>query len=346
MGRVVSTQKVSKKNQVTASRFLLAAALLLASPHAHAQASASSAERASEYVGDAKKAFSEGRMHEALRAFRDAWALEQSPEIAANLAIIEAKFGKHRDAAEHFRFALSHISTAATDEQKRAIADGLDAEKREVVTLTLSVRPAGVVISIDGVAMPLTDEVYVTEGTHTLVASLSGYESTTVPINSFAGTTLPVAINLRRLDMATHGSVAAVPQMETTLGKSSRPPSLVPVFIGGGIAVVGAALGTVFLLKAGSAENAATAKSNALPPGNTACGTGTPFGADCQALHHANAEVDKDRNIAVAGFVVGGAAAAGVLTYWLWPRKLSTKLPETSAFAVPGHAQLAARWAW
>lgn len=335
-------------NQSTASQVLLALGLLLASPVARAQASAADAERASAFVSDAKKAFSEGRTHDALRAFRDAWALEKTPEIAANLAIIEAKFGQHRDAAEHFRFALSHLSTNATHEQKQAIAAGLDAEKREVVTLTIAGSPAGATVSIDGVEAPIADEVYVSEGSHTLVAALPGYESATVPINALAGTTIPVAFSLKKLAIAAGPSGAASLPSQTSSASDHawHSPSLVPVFIGGGIAVVGVALGTVFLLKAGKAEDTANAKTKELPAVDNACGSGTPFTDKCQALHQANVDVDTNRNLAVASFVVGGAAAAGALAYWLWPRGNSSKLPEASAFVAPGYAELRARWAW
>jgi hypothetical protein len=93
-----------------------------------ASASATDAQRAAELVAGAKAARAAGDVHQALRAFRDAWELTKTPEIAANLAVVEASFGHHRDAAEHFQFALAHLPPTATVEQQQAVAAGLDEE--------------------------------------------------------------------------------------------------------------------------------------------------------------------------------------------------------------------------
>jgi thioredoxin-like negative regulator of GroEL len=90
--------------------------------------SATDATRVKALVEQAKSAFSAGKMHDALRGFRDAWDLAKTPEIAANLAIVEASLGQHRNAAEHFQFALSHLSPSATVDQRQAVAAGLDTE--------------------------------------------------------------------------------------------------------------------------------------------------------------------------------------------------------------------------
>src|SRR6187401_3781280 len=63
-----------------------------------ASASTTDAKRAAELVAAAKAARAAGDVHQALRGFRDAWDLTKTPEIAANLAVVEASFGHHRDA--------------------------------------------------------------------------------------------------------------------------------------------------------------------------------------------------------------------------------------------------------
>ena len=101
---------------------LLAATLIVG--HAQAQNGADS-ERANVLFKKGKLAFNAGKYDDALRIYTEAWSLKKSPDIAANLAQTESELGKHRDAAEHYAFALAHLLPSSTDEQKVALAEGL-----------------------------------------------------------------------------------------------------------------------------------------------------------------------------------------------------------------------------
>jgi hypothetical protein len=164
-----------------------------------ASASVTDAQRAAEFVAAAKAARAAGDVHQALRKFRDAWALTKTPEIAANLAVVEASFGHHRDAAEHFQFALSHLPPTATAEQAQAVAAGLDEEKRYVVTLAIRGVPAGARIFVDGALAGIAPELrdsYVDPGLHAVRAEAAGHQSMTRSVQASAGTTveLPLAL--------------------------------------------------------------------------------------------------------------------------------------------------------
>src|SRR5450432_3319923 len=128
------------------------ACLLLASASAslaHAQPDASDSDRANLLFKKGKVAFNDGKYEDALRVYSEAWRLKQSPDIAANLAQTESELGKHRDAAEHFAFALAHLLPSSTDEQKKALAEGLEIEKRSVGTLHVTLEPADAALSVD-----------------------------------------------------------------------------------------------------------------------------------------------------------------------------------------------------
>jgi PEGA domain len=310
-----------------------------------ASANASDADRAAAFFEQAKEDFAADRVHEALRGFRDAWQLSKTSEIAANLAIVEVAFKHHRDAAEHFRYALSHLSPNATAEQKQAIVSGLDTAKQQVLTLVIQGPPAGANISIDGVVIgraPLVDDVYVEPRAHDMRVDATGYQAMTRPIDGSAGTTLAVQLELKAIEVG--------PRLDRIVSQPpalhrAKTPSTIPLFVGGGVAVVGAVFGTIFLVKAGNAEDDATGKRNALPETN-ACGTGTPHISECNALRNANTAVDRNRNLGVVGLVVGGAAAGGALLYWFWPRNHVASEPEASAIVLPGYAAVRAKWNW
>ncbi|HEY5374155.1 MAG TPA: PEGA domain-containing protein [Polyangiaceae bacterium] len=343
--------KVHKSLTKRSVAIAMVAATLVFSSRVGAQAG-SGDPGADTFVAEAKAALAAGNAHEALHGFREAWALAKTPEIAGNLAIIEASFGRHRDAAEHFQFALSHLPSDATTEQKQAVAAGLDTEKQQVVTLVIRGAPVGARLSIDGEPFgtaPYTDNLYAEPGRHDVRAEALGYQSLTERVDGSAGVTLAVQLALRPVDASPTATSSERQGQE--LGteqpglRTTAKPSPVVLVVGGGVTVAGAALGAVFLLKANTAQDEASSDRGKLPEVN-ACGLGTPHGAQCSALHNANVAVDRDRNVAVASFVVGGAAAAGSLVYWLWPRAKAPTDAVASAIVSPGYAAIQARWSW
>ena len=350
--------KDHKLLMVRTATVAIVAAVLATAPRAgaqsgedHSSGTTQDDKRAAALVAQAKAAVAAGNAHEALRGFRDAWELAKTPEIAGNLATIEASLGRHRDAAEHFQFALSHLPRGATTEQKQAVAAGLDTEKQQVVTLVVRGAPVGARLSVDaqivGIA-PYTDNLYVEVGRHDILAEAPGYRSLTQTITgSDVGATIAVQLALSPLeasgptvpsDRQEHAAVA--PPVIDTAAK----PSPVLVLVGGGVALVGAVVGTVFLLKANTALDEASQERAGLP-GDNACFGASSHTAQCTALHDANVAVDRDRNIATASFVVGGAAAVGSLVYWLWPRPHAPS-GRVGAIVTPGYAAVQARWSW
>jgi hypothetical protein len=308
--------------------------------------------RVVELVDQAKLDFAAGMAHDALLGFREAWALSKTPEIAANLAIVEAGFGHHRDAADHFRFALLHLSARTTAAQRRAVATGLDAEKAHVLTLKVESVPATAHISIDGqpsTGAPSADELYVEPGRHQIHADALGYQSVTLSVDGAAGITLPVQVELQPIDghseseAGVHAQMSAAPPKASAL-RDSHSPSTLPLIVGGSLAVLGVTVGTIFLVKASSASDEVSNARSALP-GNSACSAGTTATSQCNALHDALVSQSRDQSIGAAGLVVAGAATAGTLLYWLWPRSQNSS---ATAYAIvsPGYAAVHANWTW
>ncbi|MEO6602723.1 MAG: tetratricopeptide repeat protein, partial [Polyangiaceae bacterium] len=220
---------------------------------------ASDSERATSLFKKGKVAFNAGRFTDALRIYNEAWSLKTSPDIAANLAQAESELGKHRAAAEHFAYALAHILPSSTDEQKQALADGLEVEKKEIGSLHVTLEPADSSLTIDDVAvtLPAAGDVYVEPGEHHASVTHEGYESHQETLNVSKGGARVLWIKLDQPEA--HAGAAPTPAYDLAPVDSEPPPStesssrsIVPVVVGGGLVVAGAAVGVAFLLSGNS----------------------------------------------------------------------------------------------
>ena len=321
------------------SQGLACASLLIATAlvgPAHADGAADS-DRANLLFKKGKAAFNAGKYSDALRIYTEAWSLKQSPDIAANLAQTESEFGKHRDAAEHFAFALAHILPSSTDEQKQALADGLELEKKEIGTLRVTLEPADSTLTIDDtpVTLPAAGDVYLEPGEHQAKVSHEGYETHLETLTLSKGGARVLWI---KLDSGGSGASSAPPAERPAPAEPAPPPmeeparrSIVPAVVGGGLVLAGAAVGVAFLLSGNSSQNDADALQRKLATPN-ACGAGTLYAADCAALHDKNSKVDSARTVEVIGFSVAGAAAVGTAVYLLWPHSRSASADSAARF--------------
>ncbi len=298
-------------------------AALCAPAQARAQGNTADSERASVLFKRGKAAFNSGKYSDALRIYGEAWRLKQSPDIAANLAQAEAELGKHRDAAEHFAFALAHLLPSSTDEQKKSLADGLEVEKSVVGTLHVTLEPPDSALSIDDaqVTLPTNGDVFVEPGDHRAVVTHDGYEPNQQTIHVSKGAAQVLWIKLLEVGTPAPSTPSPLPApvLDVAAPKLEAPSrSIVPVAIGGGLVAAGAAVGLVFMFSANSSQNDADQLGSTLG-GNTACGVGTTHATECGRLHESNQDIDRSRTIEVAGFAIAGAAAIGTLLYLLWP---------------------------
>ena len=316
----------------------------LGSQFAHAEGSAADSDRANLLFKKGKVAFNAGKFDDALRIYSEAWSLKKSPDIAANLAQAESELSKHRDAAEHFAYALAHILPSSTDEQRAALAEGLESEKKEIGSLRVTLEPADSVLTIDDVAVPVppNGDVYIDAGEHRTSVTHEGYEPYRQTLRVSKGASQVLWIKLLQAGSAAPSPTEPRPSKDPLgtvpprLGDSSAR-SITPALVGGGLVVAGAALGVVFHLSGNSSGRDADALRHKHSEAN-ACGTGTPYADDCSALHGKNLDVDRARSIEVVGFSVAGAAAVGTALYLLWPHSSSAAASHWSpSFAVaPG----------
>jgi hypothetical protein len=281
-----------------------------------------------------------------------AWHLKQSPDIAANLAQTEAELGKHRDAAEHFAFALAHLLPSSTDEQKKALAEGLEIEKKEVGTLHVTLEPADATFSIDDapVTLPTNGDVYVDPGDHRTSVTREGYQPNQQTLHVSKGGARVLWIRLEPADGAAAAPVSPAvagtnPSSELPRESTNRPSmadsgdtsgrSLVPAFVGGGIAVAGVAVGIGFLLSGNSHRQKVVDLSKEIPSPN-GCGEGSLYGAQCAALNNEAESGATARRLETVSFAVAGAAAVATVVYLLWPHgdsSMSGRAAGSAAFS-------------
>jgi hypothetical protein len=313
---------------------------MTAAPGALADAAhptAAEAERAHRLFEQSKPLEDAKKFAEAEKLLSEAFSLQKSPDIAANLGMCQASLGKYRDAAEHLGFALTNIMAGASDAQRARIAKALEAVQREVTTLLIRVEPAGAEVSIDGVSLgktPLDQAIYVEPGERQIEVRAPGYASHSETLVAIKGKAQPIALKLERTPMPASGltpSDAApppgpatdTPPSDSGTPNHALPPKSVVMIAEGALAAVGLGVGIGFLAGKNSASNERDQlKQQAISEvGVNGCST-SPGAGVCVDLQNADDRASRDGRLSTIGFVGAGAALVGLGATWLlWPEQ-------------------------
>lgn len=289
---------------------------LLVAPHAAQASESSETDRVDTLYRRGDAALERSDWQAAYDAYAEAWTLRKTFDIATNLGQTELHLGKARDAAEHLAMALNNFPPSQREDRRKLVQELLLRAKESIATLKLEVRPNRAEVFVDddplGPAEGLPHEVYVDPGKRNISVRLDGYEPANRTVKAEAGRQYQFQFELNE-DFPTSG-------LERTPAMSSDPEarerSMIPVYIGAGLGVVGVSAGLVFTLTANSREKDADILN--VPGGQNACaGSDSP---ECQELKRIFEDVDTNRNLAVASFVVGGVAVAATAAYLLWPQ--------------------------
>ncbi len=261
------------------------------------------------------------------------WAVKQSFDTAALLGQSELELGKHRAAAEHLDYALRVFpnTSPAPDAKERMTAALKEAQKR-VFTLTLSVRPDGAEITVDGKSLgrsPLTAPLFLDVGPHDLAVKLAGHTTAERRFTATAGGSdtfeFELAEEQRPIPSGASGQGAAPgatqPDDGGRTGRDER--SMVPVYVASGFALVGVGVGVGFALRS---NNKASDRDSALSqlPSNSACANGSGDADLCDRIQELEDQRTSARTVAYVGFGVAGAAALGAVAYLVWPSSSQT----------------------
>ncbi|MGC4070823.1 MAG: PEGA domain-containing protein [Polyangiaceae bacterium] len=205
--------------------------------------------------------------------------------------------------------------------------------QKHVLTLQLKADVAGASVSVDGIEVgktPLESAVYLDAGMHVIAVRKDGYVTADRKLNAAAGTTDTWEVTMQpdaTKSMVAAGNASAGanvnPFQESPHdGAASKPNPW--ILVGGGVVTAGAVVaGLVFSSKASSAKDDAEKKQ--AQHDSSYCDDPSSNKAYCSSLKNDAQDVDRNRNLSTASFLVGGVAAVGTLVYWLWPRsKVST----------------------
>lgn len=211
--------------------------------------------------------FDKGLYDKARAAFLQAYALKRHPSVLLNLAQSEVRSGHEADAATHFSQFLREQPDAPAAERKAADS-GLAAAKKVAAELSIEVDIEGAEIAADGEpagTSPLPGPIYLTAGSHTIVAKKDDRQDT-VELQVSAGQSTSTTLHLAGSG-AEEPAAAAPPAPAPAEPETTEPPEDEPeepsgegqsffawaagspiAWIGGGLAVVGLGGGIGFAL--------------------------------------------------------------------------------------------------
>ncbi len=272
-----------------------------------------------------KKMFRARRYQESYQAYKSAWELRQSYDIAANLGNVELKLNKYADAAKHLSFALDNLPPSLAEptrsRAKKKLKERLASALEHVGAVKLAVSPEGAELAIDGQAVgkaPLAQKLYLEPGKHELVAQYEGYRSLTHQLEISAGSSETVRLELVPNQQApTNGPIPVKPGDDTAQDQADSGPILPLVIVGYVLAAGGIGAGIGLLVASGSKKNERLELIDQLG-GSSACyNAGNP---DCEEIENLNRSENTFKGVGI-GMLVGGIAAGIATTvYLVWPR--------------------------
>ncbi len=252
-----------------------------------------------------QKLAKEGAVADAEKAFEEAWSQRKSWDIAGNLGLTEAAQKKWDEAAEHLAYALGHIGGLAKPEQRRALEERLAEAKTQVATVTVRTSAGATVTVGPRLYKPLEGPLFLAPGTHSITASLEGFETSSATATVKAGEATEIAIELKPIAGATPTGSAS------SSGSSAVPPPppkgekpIWPPILLGGVAAVGVGLGVGFLAADAGKTSEADDLAAGCPTAPASCVT-----AGDDLLSTANTF----RGVGIAGFGLAGAGLIGMV---------------------------------
>jgi tetratricopeptide (TPR) repeat protein len=330
---------------------LASSPLAWAAPPDKGTASKASVDKASELMNQGVAQYSKGNLEGARQAFLEAFALAPHHTIASNLAEVEIKLGRYRDASEHLNYVLRSLPPNAADERESAEKDlGRCRERVGVVRVAVSV--PGAAVTLDGKELgkaPLETELWLDPGEYVVEARHTGYQPVSERVVAKAGEAREVKLALGELPAS--GLTAPPPERHDEVKVDSGMEPKTMVLIGGGVlTVAAAAVGTIFLVKSSAASDDAEAalaqianEEPELAKENRACllePNERPTA--CATLTEAQDDERIFKYVAIGGFITAGALAVGtVATYLLWPDE---KTKSARGVRTPRHRLTVVPW--
>jgi hypothetical protein len=295
----------------------------------------------------ARTAHDQKKWEEAESLYRQAWEKQKTFKIAANLALVELKLEKPRDAAEHLDFALRHLPEG---DPRMADARGrlelmLQEASRQIGTVTLHVSEPGAKISVDGepvATTPLDGPLFLVSGAHTISAEKTGLQSATAPLAVVAGQSYELPLELEQKQL-TPPAASPVPDQPATVASvpSKRSPLRTIVLISeSALTLTAVGLGIAYEIARSDQTDQAAQFANdlnrAYPGDQSICGASSrTHPPACDGLATSRGHSNELARMETIAFVTaGGLAVTTIATYFLWR---DTPSHENHASGVSAH---------
>ncbi|MEZ4219642.1 MAG: hypothetical protein R3B13_01855 [Polyangiaceae bacterium] len=292
----------------------------------NAHAAPSPQDRARELFEKSKPLQDAGKCPEAVVLLREALALHESPDIAANLGMCEASMGKFVDAAEHLEFAVADMMPSAPQATRDRIRKARDIVRKEVGELILGLDPADAGVTVDGASRRVRNaRLFLSPGEHALEFTAKGFASQQKVVSTAKGQSQSLDVALERVpsgigSAGSGGNASAqIPEEPADRGTGRTPAtserSLVPVYVASGVGLVGLGIGVGFFLAGQSKESQADdARTELVKAGGCTNGLNAN---ECESLHDAYSTADSRYNLSTVGFVAAGVGIAAAVGYLL-----------------------------
>lgn len=291
--------------------------------------------RARDLYREGASLYSARQYDQARTTLLEAWSLRHTYDIAVALGQIEIELGRYRDAAEHLDFGIRNFAPVESQQTLEQAKSAFEEVKRRVGILTIDVDASGADIRVDGDPVgksPLSAPIFVETGPHNIEAQLDDHK-TAQTIKAVAGKEQHLTLAVSNAPPTVDAGLASSQGRQGTSSSAAHDEgtpakkSIIPVFVGGAVALVGLGTGLGFHFAAESEDD--DAKSLRDKIGNNGCPNSAPaIAIECKALGDAAKAKDRDRNISTAGFIVGGIALLATGAYFfLWPDAKTSDSP-------------------
>jgi len=187
-------------------------------------------------------------------------ASEDATAIQLQLAIALDKAGDTPGALKALKIVIAAQATVKADLLKKAQTK-LDELSMKVGVLTLTIVPEGTAISIDGKQVgeaPMTEALVLMPGSHTVSLAAVGYQPKDVELKIEAGSESERKIELEAVPITTKPDTTDEVEPQP-VPEGPAKPSLLPIYVGGGVTaglfLIGTVTGIAAVGKAGQYED-------------------------------------------------------------------------------------------
>jgi tetratricopeptide (TPR) repeat protein len=253
-----------------------------------------------ELFDQAQAAFAKGDKQAAYKAYKEAWALQKSYDIAGNLGNVELKLGMYSEAAEHLDYALANFPPTGEPAAQQLLTKKLDEARKELGRVRVLVNVAGARVFVDGRLVgtsPLAEAVYVSPTGCTIEAKLEGY------------------VDARGAASPSKGSEKEV---KLSLAPDHQGPNTAIVVTGSALTAVSLAMAIGFTAAANAKSADANVDLKALQATGILC-PNVAISTQCTELRGKLAGLTSLHNVAEGAFIGAGVFLLATVAYAALP---------------------------